>query len=386
MKVDKRNPRHWFYLATSGLWALVAVILRVFVPKTHPRRILLYGHKLNGNLLALYERLRGLPLEFDVAFLTLDPEYFRELVERGERVVLATSPRCVRWLASTHAIVSDHGLHALLPLLYLSDIRFIDVWHGIPFKGFDAADFRVQRRYDEAWVTSPLLKKVYVDQYRFEVGRVHATGNPRTDLVAGKGTQLADARRAFGLPESGKLILFAPTWKQDAAHRSLFPFGTTREEFLTMLSAVARKHGAVVALRMHLNSGELLPEPVDGIVQLPFARFPDTERLLVATDILVCDWSSIAFDFLVLLRPTIFLDVEPPFRKGFSLDASYRYGAVVPALEALKAALDRYLQEPDSYSREYGAYASEILERVYGGTNDGHAVDRCIERFRADGL
>lgn len=382
MKIDKRNPWHWWYLVLSGCWAMLAIAARPLLPRRKPHRVLLYGHKLGGNLLALYQRLRETPDEFDVAFLTMDPAYYRELVKAGERAVLATSPRSIAWLGTARALVSDHGLHALLPMLFLSDVKFFDVWHGIPFKGFDADDFRAQHRYDETWVTSPLLKDLYVARYGFRAERVHATGNPRTDLLQAGEDARAAARRAFGLPEEGKLVLFAPTWKQDAKRRSLFPFGISEGEFLTRLAKVARRHGAIMGLRMHLNTGRATVGVVDGIVHLPFARYPDTERLLVATDILVCDWSSIAFDFMVLQRPTVFLDVEPPFRKGFSLDATYRHGEVVGSLEALEATLDRYLANPSAFVAEHGARARGLLREVYAGRDDGRATDRCIERMR----
>src|SRR5690606_40302310 len=60
-------------------------------------------------------------------------------------------------------------------------LRFFDVWHGIPFKGFDADDFRVQHRYDECWVASPLLRDLYIQRFGFEPQRVVATGYARTD-------------------------------------------------------------------------------------------------------------------------------------------------------------------------------------------------------------
>lgn len=382
MKIDKRNPLHWWYLALSACWAMLAIAARPLLPKRKPHRVLLYGHKLGGNLLALYQRLRTMPDEFDVAFLTLDPGYHRELIGAGERAVLATSPRCIAWLATARALVSDHGLHALLPMLFLSDVRFFDVWHGIPFKGFDADDFGIQRRYHETWVTSPLLKDLYVSRYGFNAERVHATGNPRTDLLQTGKELRAAAKRAFGLPEESKFVLFAPTWKQDAKHRSLFPFGVDEGEFLVRMGKIARKHGAIVGLRMHLNTGRATVGVVDGIVHLPFARYPDTERLLVATDILVCDWSSIAFDFMVLQRPTVFLDVEAPFRKGFSLGASYRHGEVVGSLDALMAALDRYLADSSAFSAEHGVRTKDLLREVYAGRDDGGATERCIERMR----
>jgi putative ABC transport system substrate-binding protein len=72
---------------------------------------------------------------------------------RGERVscALAISPRCIPLLARTDAVISDHGLHALALMLGRTKVGFFDVWHGIPFKGFDGRDFEFVPRYAEGF-------------------------------------------------------------------------------------------------------------------------------------------------------------------------------------------------------------------------------------------
>jgi CDP-glycerol glycerophosphotransferase len=383
MKIDKRDPRHWARLCAFGTCALVAMLIRPFRKDRARKRVVFYGHRLSGNLLPLYEHLRdGHAGDFEVAFLTMDAAYFRELRACGLRAIGANSREAVDWLSTTVAVVTDHGLHAMLPLLAVRGIRFFDVWHGIPFKGFDPRDFRVQRRYDEAWVASPLLKRMYESKFGFAPERVHATGYARTDqLVAGDPGDAARIRREFDLPPSGPILLFAPTWKQDDANRSAYPFGLSREQFLSLLSRVATAHGATVVVRAHLNAGDAQVDRVPGIVARPFATWPQTERLLRVVDLLVCDWSSIAFDFLLTDRPVVFLDVEPPFRKGFSLDASFRFGAIAGSVDELAARLRLFLGDPGAYAREFGPTAAGIRERVYGSCADGNATKRCALRL-----
>ena len=348
------------------------------------RRVLFYGHRLAGNLLpihrALVERHGD---EVEVAFLTMDPVYRAELEGQGVEAIPAGSLAAVDWLSTAKAVVSDHGLHAMALLLHVPGVLFFDVWHGIPFKGFDADDFRVQHRFDEAWVASPLLERIYVGRFGFDPAKVVATGYARTDELVAPLMDRAAARREFGLPENGKVVLFAPTWQQDDAGRSVYPFGETEERFLWLLSTVAHRHGATVVVRHHLNSGAAAVGSWPGIAFLPFASHPFTERLLIAADVLVCDWSSIAFDFLLLERPAIFLDVLPPFRKPMALDASFRYGAIVGDAEALERMLDECLSNPEGYLHAHGATARSVHDQVYGGLADGGATGRCVNRLLA---
>jgi CDP-glycerol glycerophosphotransferase (TagB/SpsB family) len=381
MKIDRRNPRHWMRLLRSAMHVAIALVLRPFRKRNIRPTVLLYGHKLGGNLLALHQALRE-EAGWNVRFLTLDPEYLLELRALGIEAVCASAWHVISWFVCADAIVTDHGLHALSPLVRFSDVRFADVWHGIPFKGFDADDFRVQHGYDEVWVASPLMARMYAERFGFDAARVHATGYARTDRLARNDEDVAAIRKRLGLQGSGACVLFAPTWKQDAQDRSLYPFDVPAEDFLAALSAVCERHDATLLVRSHINSGDTPPPAFPRVVHVPYARDPDTEGILLASDVLVCDWSSIAFDYLVLDRPTIFLDVPAPFAKGFSLGPEYRFGKIVGDFDTLIAALDAYLGDAMAYQRELGERPRQVREELYGGCADGNATARCVERLQ----
>jgi CDP-glycerol glycerophosphotransferase len=346
------------------------------------KKVVFYGHRLAGNLFPVHRKLvQEHGDRIDTAFLTMDPGYFRLLESRGERVIFAVSPAAVAWLARVDAIVTDHGLHAMRAMLPLGGVKFFDAWHGIPFKGFDPADFRDQRRYDETWVASPLMADIYRDAYGFAPERVFATGYARTDALVDGSVAAGDVRQELGIPDGAKVVLFAPTWRQDDPRRSPYPFGVPADEFLGRMSAFAARHGVVVVVRGHLNEGGNAEIPHPGLMSLAFAEYPWTERLLQAVDVLVCDWSSIAFDYLLLDRPAIFLDVPAPFAKGFTLDASWRYGEVVGSCEALLAALEHAVADPAGFMADHEARMRDIRTRVYGGMDDGKATGRCVRRL-----
>lgn len=384
MKIDKRNPTHWAYLLRFALNVLAAMCLRPFVGRPARPLVLLYGHKLTGNLKALYDALRCHPAApCEVAFLTMDPSYCATLRADGEAAILALDIKGLVALARVQAIVSDHGLHVMSWLPRLSSIRFADVWHGVPYKGWDAADFRVQHAYDEIWVSSTLMRRFYIDRFGCRADQVHVTGYGRTDRLVRQDEDRSALRRVLAVPpEPTRLVLFAPTWHHEGGGESVFPFGVDAGDFLDMIGTVCHRHGAQLLLRTHLNTRLLREIPAGPYQFLPQDRYPDTEGVLLISDILICDWSSIAFDFLVLDRPTIFLDVPPPFPKGFTLGPEYRYGAVVDNLDALCVQLDRYLAEPSAYRRECGERIDATRSAAYDDAADGHATDRYITRLR----
>ena len=117
----------------------------------------------------------------------------------GVNVLLATNPLSITKIAGAETIVSDHGLHALELMLRLSDTRFIDVWHGIPFKGFDAEDFRMLHRYTEVLVPSERLKNMYVNQFGFSEQKVEVTGYARTDTIVNRSAQTQRIKDELGI-------------------------------------------------------------------------------------------------------------------------------------------------------------------------------------------
>ena len=342
--------------------------------------IILYGHKLTGNLLAIYNFWENkYEQDLELVFLTMDVSYHRQLKSAGISTVRTSNlKQTISLLITADAVISSHGLHTMVWLVSRTNIKFFDVWHGIPFKGFDTDDFRVQHKYDETWVASPLIAKLYAERFGFHESTIKVTGYARTDQLAKPIISQSEMKQKFQLPQNTPVILFAPTWQQDSKHRSIYPFGTTKDEFLSRLDKFAEQHDIVIVLRAHLNSPETSNNNFKNILYRPFASYPDTEALLYACDILVCDWSSIAFDWLVLQRPTIFLDVPAPFSKGFSLGPEYRFDTDVSNMNNLLSEMQKALNpKSEQKQKEYQI----AFEKMYGSYADGNSSQRCIERL-----
>ena len=381
MKINKRDPLHWLILLRQGLYTLIAACGRYLSGKPAKPVVILYGHQLSGNLKALYEEWeRSHTQEFDCHFLSLDPTYGPQLRAEGINVLLCSSLRDMLLAGRCSAMITDHGLHAMSPFITLTDVVFIDVWHGIPYKGFIPDDFRVQHRYDEVWVSSPLLKTVYEKQYGFPPEIVHALGYARADKLFLKSPPANSLRKQLSIPADSPIVLYAPTWQQDDAGRELFPFGESQASFLEALAGTCRDHNATLVVRSHLNA-LISQKSSENIFYCSMKDFPCSEDLLLETDILICDWSSISFDYLALCRPTIFLDVEPPFKNGFSLGKEYRFGAVVSNIDRLKGELDAALSNPDTYMTAHRDKYSEVIKAVYAEHIDGGVSGRQWQRL-----
>lgn len=373
MKIDKSSPSHWLLLGLQGLYCLIAIALRPFTRKPDIPLVILYGHQFSGNLKALYDQwLATHRNRMSLQVLSLDPEHARSLEQDGIQVLRCNRLTDMLYLARCSAMITDHGLHLMTPLLRFTDIRFIDVWHGIPFKGFVPEDFALQHRYGEVWVSSERLAQLYREQFGFQDSQLKCLGYARTDRLfrAAAGPQSCEADIALPL---GKYALYAPTWQQDEKGRELFPFGESGESFISAIADTCAAHGATLLVRSHLNS-EISQFSHPNVTFCSQRDYPDTEAILLQADILICDWSSIAFDYLALRRPTLFLDVPPPFKNGFSLDGSYRAGAVITGMECLRDSLGTFLNDPAEFGRLYARLQDQTLAEIYQNQTQGAAA------------
>jgi CDP-glycerol glycerophosphotransferase len=115
---------------------------------------------------------------------------------------------------------------------------------------------------------------------------------------------------------------------------------------------------------------------------LPLQEHPNGEELLAISDCLITDWSSMAFDMMVLDKPIVFLDVPPPFNNGFSLPPDYRAGDLANnmpnLLESLAKSCSAAGEHPKRDNKEY----QRIKRLVYDDTIDEKSTSRYFARLQ----
>lgn len=190
---------------------------------------------------------------------------------------------------------------------------YLNTWHGTPLKTLGQSMRQGILEYENlarnfvqaTHVSSPneltdwaLFEDHRISRYASAARRV--TGSPRLDRLINSGDDLrSEIRTALKVSEDENLVLYAPTWRGGVSDHD-FDIDRLRSD----LEAMASVPGARVFFRAHrltekLVAGELLPVDV-------VPADIDTNDLLAGVDVLITDYSSIAFDFLPTKRPIIF--------------------------------------------------------------------------------
>lgn len=383
MRINKKEPRHWFYFVIFIVYTIFASIARIITKSRSPRTVILYGHKLNGNLYAIYKYIKNNPSTgLEIAYMTMDVKYAKELKVKGISVFSCISLYDMFIACRSSIYITDHGPHALIMLKLFSDVKFIDVWHGIPFKGFDKNNFKLLHLYNAVFVASHEMREKYIGQFGFRSDRVVITGYARTDCLIKQEIDTSGVLDDLGINKSSykAIILLAPTWTHHRYGQAPDLMNMTEIQFLQRLCDAMKKRNILVIYRAHLNAAESNLPGLNNLISCPLAKYENTEALLSISDILISDWSSIVFDYLLLMRPTLFIDRENPFDSGFTFGPEYRFGPVTNSLDELLDAIDS-THDLKLYMTEWNKKMAETKTKLYGEYADGESTKRSVNEI-----
>lgn len=273
--------------------------------------------------------------------------------------------------------------------------RFLQTWHGTPLKKmqhdvenmlgrdeeYQARAARLTSYWDALLSASPYATAAFRSAFRYE-GPILERGYPRNDVFSWPGAEqrVARVRARLGLVDDPRrVVLYAPTFRDDARdgvhwrHDLALDLGLLRERL---------GDDVVLLVRFHQLVRDRLPaEWFDSDFVVDASRYPDVQELLMASDVLVTDYSSLFFDYAALGRPMVFFayDLER-YRdqlRGFYLD----YDSQVPGpIVTTNEALADVLADLDAAWAPYVDRLTEF-QRTYGPLDDGGASDRVLDEF-----
>lgn len=272
----------------------------------------------------------------------------------------------------------------------------VQTWHGSMLKriGFDIENIRGKSRdyHDKlAWETrqwdylvspSPWATPILRRAFRFD-GEILETGYPRNDIFFAPDREqvAARVRRRLGLPEGKKVVLYAPTWRDD----KYYTRGRHKLDLHLDLRRMYDKlgHDHVLLVRRHPRVVDSVPIVGEGFVH-DVSLYPEIMELFLITDVLVTDYSSMMFDFANTGRPMLFftydLDSYRDNLRGFYFDFEQtapgplltESDQVIGALLDIEAVAEEHRPAYRAFTEQFcplddGNAAARVVDRVFGG-------------------
>lgn len=278
---------------------------------------------------------------------------------------------------------------------------FLQTWHGTPVKkmqhdvanmasrdaGYQGRAARLTSYWDVLLSGSPYATQCFRSAFRFS-GRILEEGYPRNDVFSWPdASERARATRQRldldGDPRA--IILYAPTFRDD--NRPGANWGHDLALDIDRLATeLAEDH--VLIVRLHPLVRESLRAAIARHPQFVIDGSPydDIQELMLVSDVLITDYSSVFFDWTVLQRPVLFftydLDHYRDELRGFYLDLeSQAPGPMVRDNDELIAAL----KDIDGVRARYAERLHEFRD-TYAPRDDGGASDRVLDAAFGDAI
>jgi len=298
------------------------------------------------NSLYIYKQLKQSNVNMQPVFLCQSQCYkiFKDTKEKTflfETKNVWHTINAIYHLATSKKIIIDNYYGFLATIKFKEAVRCTQIWHAVgAIKQFGLKDptndtrhpraldrfKKVYEKFDYIVVGSEFMASIYEEAFLAKKVSFLKTGVPRTDFFFQK-EAIESARQSLyeinPALNDKKVILYAPTFRK--AKKNV-------EEISLDLARIyeALKDEYVLILRLHpkvksqINYNNLYP----GFV-FNYSGYPTINDLLVITDILISDYSSIPMEYAILGRKMIFYayDLEQYMQyNGFWED----YEAVMP--------------------------------------------------------
>ena len=209
------------------------------------------------------------------------------------------------------------------------------------------------RRWDYVISSNPYSSQIWRQGFPYNY-KVLETGYPRNDrLITAPDAERVALRAQFNLPLDKKVVLYAPTFRPeyDPALAADLP---DKEEIISAIMA-GLPSDCVLAIRDHYF---LDPDSAwaDDPRLVDLSSHASTTDVLLVTDMLITDYSSIMFDFATQKRPIIVLGYDKALyedARGMYFDIATEHpGVYCHDLDQLTIALrDNHADTPDARDR-----------------------------------
>jgi CDP-glycerol glycerophosphotransferase (TagB/SpsB family)/MFS family permease len=378
-----RGVRRRFFIR-ARIWSVRLSYMVARMLPVRRRVVLATAHipAIRGNLAAIAAEIQRRDPTIPIVSLIHDPKPGTRGRLRGIRQGISAGYH----LATAAAFIVDSHYLPLYVIRRRPGTTVVQVWHAcgaikkigysVIGKSFGVDEtmarmVRLHTNYDICLAGSQVAVEQYMDAFR-QPAELFVTrlGIPRTDvLIDGphQGRLIESIRQRYAIPADKRVILYAPTFRGTSMTKARHP-----EDLDLDVMARVLGDGHVLLMRLHpaiRSQIQLSPELADFTIDV--SDYPEMNELMLVSDVLVTDYSSVIFEFALLGRPMAFFAPDTAAyddERGFYFD--YRSGVPGPVFED-SAELAAYLA-----AGEFDLDRVQRFAETWFDVADGHASER----------
>ena len=329
---------------------------------------------LSGNLQYIYDEL----INYDYTIKVLLNKFIKDKKNFKDKKKLMYE------IATSKYIVIDDFYPIIYPLKLRKNVKLIQVWHAMgAFKkmgfsrigkpGGPVSTSLTHKNYTDAIVSSESIRKDYAEAFGISISSVHAIGIPRTDMFFDSdiiNSKKEELYKKYPTLKNKTVITYAPTFRGKGQQTAYFDTSIIDFDFLK--KELSDEY--IFVIKMHPFVRNVVIPNDDFFIDLSDER--EINDLLLITDILITDYSSVIFEYSLLDKKMIFYvpdiddyidkrDFYYPFEK-------YIYGDVAKSTNELISCINKEFN---------GNYRIEEFREFFCSACDGKSTKRFVEEL-----
>ena len=274
---------------------------------------------------------------------------------------------------------------------------YVQCWHGTPLKrlGYDLETSEnaidsiddIRGKYDMdakkfTYILSPsqFASEKFISAWNLKENKmedkVMEVGYPRNDLLLNyKSEDIQKIKEYIGIPENKKVILYAPTWRDNQHEAGVGFTYDLNVDFERLRRELGDEY--VILFRVHyLVASHFSFDDFEGFIY-NVSNYDDINHLYMIADLLITDYSSVFFDYGILKKPMLFymydLEDYKDSIRGFYFGIDKLPGRIITEEEELPDAI-RDSIENFEYDDKY-----RVFNEIFSHKEDGQASARFVE-------
>jgi CDP-glycerol glycerophosphotransferase len=304
------------------------------------------------------------------------------------KIVIKNSKDYCYWLLAAKYLINS----STFPSFFIkkADQVYINTWHGTPLKsmGFKipddpSASQNVVRNFlmtDFLLASNSFMTKMYLEDYKMDgiyKGEILEAGYPRIDWTINY--QKRDVHSDFNklnldVDEKLESILYCPTWKGKKVTKTNDDVEQIVQEALLLKNKFSKEYNFFLKVHPFIYNKVSKDHRVKNFL-VPDSY--DANKCLAGMDILITDYSSIFFDFLVTDKPILFYVWDSDIyeqERGLSLSVDELPGPIVYTVDEVITTIETIDTVKETFKTRYQKLKSRASCNL-----DGNSTDQYVE-------
>ena len=286
-------------------------------------------------------------------------------------------------LATSKYVFLNDNFFPLAFMNFKNETEVVQLWHAPgaskKFGGSVASDSDIEmlskigKNTDYLISSSKKIENYYSEAFQIDKEKIIPLGLPRIDYYFENhdlNRIKSDFCKKYGIDFDKKIILYAPTFRDEKKYNNVFDF-LDLKKFYDVLG-----EEYVLALRLHPKIKDFYQDDIESSENyVDCSDYPSEQELMMISDILITDYSSIMIEFAILDKPILFfvydLDNYLNTERGFYYDFEKTVpGKIVYSSDELINAIE---------SNDFDKYKMSDFLKTQFDAIDGKSSERVVD-------